>query len=384
MKRIYLDYAATTPTHPDVIKVMMPYLDEKYGNPSSVHSFGQEAKSAVEDARAEIAALIRARPDEIYFTSGGTEADNFAMKGLAYAYQDKGKHIIVSAIEHHAVMEPAHFLEKQGFQVTYLGVDRHGLVDPEALRKALRKDTIIVSVMHANNEIGTIEPVKEIAAIAHEPGAVFHTDAVQTAGSLPVDVNDLKVDTLALSAHKIYGPKGVGALYIRKGTRIVPFMQGGGQEKRKRASTENVPGIVGLAKAAELAMSEMAARNQHCTTLRDRLIKGLFDRIKDIRLNGHPTLRLPNNVNIAVSRVEGEAMLLQMDQKGIAASSGSACTSGNLDPSHVLLACGLLHEEAHGSLRFTVGRLTTEPDIDYVIDVLPPIVEKLRAISPLK
>ncbi len=384
MKRVYLDYAATTPTHPEVVKAMMPYFGEKFGNPSSIHSFGQEAKKAIEDARNRVAALINAQPEEIYFTSGGTEADNFALKGVAYAYQEKGRHIITSAIEHHAVLEPCHFLEQQGFEVSYLPVDQYGVVDPDRVLKEIKRGTILISIMHANNEIGTVEPIEEIAENARKRGILFHTDAVQTAGTIRIDVNDMNIDLLSISAHKIYGPKGVGALYIRKGVKIVPFLQGGGQERHKRASTENVPGIVGFARAVDLAIEEMEERNRHSIRLRDRLIKGLFERIEGIRLNGHPVNRLPNNVNIAVKNIEGEAMLLRLDQAGIAASSGSACTSGSLDPSHVLLACGLLHEEAHGSLRFTVGRLTTEEDIDYLVEVLPKIVEDLRRISPLK
>lgn len=384
MKRIYLDYAATTPTHPEVVAAMMPYFSDKYGNPSSIHVFGQETKNAIENSRARVAMLLKCKPDEIYFTSGGTEADNFALKGVAYAYEKKGRHIITSAIEHHAVHEPCQFLTKYGFDITYLPVDEYGVVDPGVFRKAIKKETILASIMHGNNEIGTIEPIKEIASLAREHEVLFHTDAVQTAGTIPVDVDDLKVDLLSMSGHKIYGPKGIGAIYIRKGTKVIPFMHGGGQERHRRASTENVPGIVGFAKAIELAIAEMNERIAHSTHLRDRMIGGLIKRIEAIKLNGHPTNRLPNNVSIVVRGAEGEAMLVQLDLKGIAASSGSACTSGSLDPSHVLLAIGLKHEDAHGSLRFTVGRLTTENDIDYLLDVLPEIVQRLRKISPIK
>ncbi len=384
MKRIYLDYAATTPIHPEVVETLLPFLTEQYGNPSSIYAFGREAKNAIEEARAQVAQLIQAQAEEIYFTSGGTEANNFALKGVAYANQNKGRHIITSAIEHHAVLEPSHFLQQNGFNVTYLPVDQYGVVKLDALMSAIKKDTILISVMHANNEIGTIEPIKEIGTIAKEHGILFHTDAVQTAGTLAIDVNDVKADLLSISAHKIYGPKGVGALFIRKGTRIIPFLQGGGQERHMRASTENVPGIVGFGKAASLAVAEMLERSRHSQHLRDKMIKGLFEKIEEISLNGHPIVRLPNNVNIIVRGVEGESMLLQLDLKGIAASSGSACTSGNLEPSHVLKAIGIKSEEAHSSLRFTVGRLTAEDDIDYLLNTFPEIVKMLRKISPFK
>jgi len=382
-RRIYLDYAATTPVHPEVVQAMLPYLTEQYGNPSSIHSFGQEARVAVEEAREKVASLIGARPDEIVFTGGGTEADNFALKGVAYALRGKGDHIVTSSVEHHAVLEVCKFLEKEGFKVTYLPVDRYGMVDPEDVRRAITERTILVSVMHANNEVGTVQPIAEISEIAHERGVYFHTDAVQTAGHIPVDVDELGVDLLSMSAHKLYGPKGVGALYIRKGTRIASFVHGGEQERGRRAGTENVPGIVGFGKAAELAESEREAEATRLSGLRDRLIEGILERIDYVHLNGHPTRRLPNNVHISVEFVEGESMLLNLDLEGIAASTGSACSSGSLEPSHVLLAMGLSHELAHGSLRFTMGRWTAAGDVDRVLEVLPNVVSKLRAMSPL-
>jgi len=383
MRQIYLDYAATTPTHPDVLAEMQPYFSEKFGNPSSIHSFGREAKAAVEEARESVASLIGAKPEEIIFTSGGTEANNFAIDGIAYANEKKGNHIITSKIEHHAVLEPCHFLEKHGFQVTYLPVDKYGLVNPEDVAKAITDKTILVSIMHANNEIGTIEPIEEISKITKEKGIYFHTDAVQTVGSIPVNVDEFGIDLLSMSAHKLYGPKGVGALYVRKGTRMEPFIRGGGQERNRRASTENVPGIVGLGEACELAEKKLSSRIKHLTPLRDKLLKDLMDKIPEVVLNGHPTKRLPKNVNVSVKYIEGESMLLNLDMEGIAASTGSACSSGSLDPSHVLLAIGLSHELAHGSIRFTLGRLNTEKDVKRVLDVFPKIVEKLRKMSPL-
>jgi len=383
MKRIYLDYAATTPTHPDVVKAMLPYFTEAFGNPSSIYSYGQEAKGAIEEARVKVAGLISARGEEIVFTSGGTEADNFAIKGVAFANERKGNHIITSPIEHHAVTETCSFLKRRGFRITYLPVDGYGMVDPDDVRKAITDKTILISVMRANNEMGTIEPIAEIARIAREAGVYFHTDAVQAVGHIPVDVNELGVDLLSMSAHKLYGPKGVGALYIRKGTKLTPFMHGGEQERRRRASTENVPGIVGFGKAAELARQEMSKEAERLTSLRDRLVKGLLERIDHTHLNGHPIIRLPNNVNVSVDFVEGESMLLTLDLEGICASTGSACSSSSLEPSHMLLAIGLSHEQAHGSLRFSLGKWTTEEDIERVLDVLPGVVAKLRAMSPL-
>ena len=383
MKRIYLDYAATTPTHPDVLKEMLPYFTEAFGNPSTIYSYGQEARGEIEEARARVAGLIGARNEEIVFTSGGTEADNFAIKGVAFANESKGNHIITSSIEHHAVLETCKFLERRGFNVTYLPVDERGMVDSGDVRKTITGKTILISVMHANNEIGTIEPITEIGKIAKETGVSFHTDAVQTVGHIPVDVNEFGVDLLSMSAHKLYGPKGVGALYIRKGTKLVSFMHGGEQERRRRAGTENVPGIVGFGKAAELARQEMSEEAERLTHLRNKLLQGLLERIDHTRLNGHPIKRLPNNINVSVDFVEGESMLLNLDLEGICASTGSACRSGRLEPSHVLLAMGLSHEQAHGSLRFTLGRWTTEEEIERVLETLPGIVTRLRAMSPL-
>lgn len=383
MKRIYLDYAATTPTRPEVLKEMLPYFTDIYGNPSSIHSYGQEAQGAMETARTKVARLINARDEEIIFTSGGTEADNFAIKGVAYANEKKGDHIITSAIEHPAVMESCAFLEKRGFRITYLPVDEHGLIDPDDVRKAITDKTILISIMHANNEIGTIEPITEISKVAREAGIYIHTDAVQTTGHIPVDVDALGVDLLSMSAHKLYGPKGIGALYIRRGTKLVSFMHGGGQERERRASTQNIPGIVGFSKAAELAQQELDEEANRLTYLRDKLANCLLEKIDHSRLNGHPTKRLPNSVNISIQFVEGESMCLNLDMEGICASTGSACSSGSLEPSHILLALGVSHERAHGSLRFTLGKWTTEEDIDRVLEVLPRVVARLRAMSPL-
>jgi cysteine desulfurase len=383
MGRIYLDHAATTPTRPEVVKAMLPFFADAFGNPSSIHSYGREAKGAVEEARTRVAELIGARSEEIVFTSGGTEADNYALKGGAYANEHKGNHIITTPIEHHAVLEVCKFLGRRGFSITYLPVDKYGLVDPDDVKKAMTAKTILISVMHASNEVGTIEPVEKIGKIAREAGVYFHTDAVQTAGHIPVNVDKLKVDLLAISGHKLYGPKGVGALYVRKGTKLVSLMHGGEQEKRRRAGTENVPAIVGLGRAVELAGQEMGKEAERLTCLRDKLIKGLLENIDHVHLNGHPKRRLPNNVNVSVDFVEGESLLLNLDLEGICASTGSACSSASLDPSHVLLALGVPLEQAHGSLRFTLGRENTEADGERVLEVLPGIVAKLRAMSPL-
>lgn len=383
MKRIYLDYAATTPTRPEVVEAMLSYFTDSFGNPSSIYSYGQETKEAIEEARARIANLIDARDEEVVFTSGGTEADNFALKGVAFANEKRGNHIITTSIEHHAVIEPCKFLEGRGFSVTYLPIDEYGLIDPDDVRKAVTNKTILISVMHANNEVGTIEPIKEIGKIAREAGVYFHTDAVQTAGHIPVNVNELGVDLLSMSAHKLCGPKGVGALYIRKGTKLVALMHGGEQERRRRASTENVPGIVGFGKAVELAQQEMSEEEKRLTSLRAQLINSLLERIDHSRLNGHSTMRLPNNVNVSIDYVEGESMVLNLDLEGICAATGSACSSSSLEPSHVLLALGLYPEQAHCSLRFTLGKWTTEEEISRVVEVLPRIVAKLRAMSPL-
>ena len=383
MKRIYLDYAATTPTHPEVVKAMLPYFTEAFGNPSTIHACGQEAKEAIEEARTKVANLIGASEEEIVFTGGGTEADNFAIKGVAYANENKGNHIITTPIEHHAVIETCHFLEKRGWETTYLPVDEHGLVDPDDVRKAITDKTVLISVMHANNEVGTIEPIAEIGKIAQEAGIYFHTDAVQTVGHIPINVAELGLDLLSLSAHKLYGPKGVGALYIKKGTKLIPFMHGGEQERGRRASTENVPGIIGLGKAIEIARQEMSEEAERVTFLRDKLISSLLAQIDHTRLNGHPRKRLPNNVNVSIFFAEGESMCLSLDLEGICASTGSACSSGSLEPSHVMIALGLPPEQAHSSLRLTLGKWTTEEEIDRVLEVLPRIVSRLRAMSPL-
>jgi len=383
MNRVYLDYAATTPCDPLVYEAMQPFFFDKFGNPSSIHSFGQEGKLAIEDARQRLASFLGAKPEEIVFTSGGTESNNFAVQGVAYALEKKGKHIITTAIEHHAVTESCKFLEKRGFKVTYVGVDKHGLVASPDIEKAITDKTILISIMHANNEIGTIQPIAQISRIAQEKGIYFHTDAVQTVGHIPVDVDELGVNLLSLSAHKFYGPKGVGALYIRKGTRIERFLHGGDQENGRRASTHNTPGIVGLGRAIELCRDKMDEEAKFQMALRDRLIKEIPEKVSEVYLNGHPTQRLPNNVNFSIKYIEGESILLNLDLLGIAASTGSACTSTSLEPSHVLLAIGLSHEIAHGSLRLTLGRWTKKEDIDYLLEHLPKVVEKLRAMSPL-
>ncbi|MFH1784041.1 MAG: cysteine desulfurase NifS [bacterium] len=383
MKRIYLDYAATTPTDPEVVKAMKPYFTDNFGNPSSLHSFGQDTKGAIEEARDNIAGMIGAEPEEIVFTSGGTESDNFAIKGVAFANSGKGKHIITSAIEHHAISAPCEFLESLGFKVTYIGVDKDGLVNPSDVAKAITDQTILISIMHANNEIGTIQPIAEIGKIAREKNIYFHSDAVQTFGHVGINVNELGVDLLSVSSHKLYGPKGVGAIYLRKGTRITPFMHGGSQEKGKRASTENVAGIIGFAKASEIAHEKMAGEEKFLLKLRDKLLKGIFEKIDRVHLNGHPSKRLANNINVSFEFVEGESMLLNLDLAQIAASTGSACSSSSLEPSHILLSIGLSHELAHGSLRFTLGRYTKEKEIDRVLEILPAVVKKLRSMSPL-
>jgi cysteine desulfurase len=383
MKRVYMDYAATTPVAPEVLEAMVPYMTEHFGNPSSIHSFGREAKQTLEKAREAIATLLEARPEEIVLTSGGSESSNLAIKGCAEAYTKKGRHVITTSVEHHASLDAVKHLAKNGFEATYLPVDRDGIVDLNALRNAVRDDTILVSVIHANNEVGTIQPVKEIVAIAHEKGALVHVDSVQVVGSMPVSVRDLDVDLMSMSAHKFYGPKGMGGLYVKRGVRILPLIHGGPHEKKLRAGTQNVAGAVGMAKALELAVARMGDEVPRLTGLRDRMIEQITSRIDHVRLNGHRTRRLPNNVNVSVEYVEGEAMLLNLDLKGIAVSSGSACSSGSLEPSHVLMAMGIPHEIAHGSLRFTLGRSTTEADVEYVVSSLVDIVAKLREMSPL-
>jgi cysteine desulfurase len=384
LKRIYLDHAATTPVDPEVLEAMLPYYVESFGNPSSIHSFGRETRKALDQARATVAKEIgAAEPSEIIFTGSGSESDNMAIKGVALSYREKGDHIITSAIEHHAVFDTCKFLEKQGFKVTYLPVNGEGLVNPADLKQALTDKTILVTIMHANNEVGTIQPIAEIAKILKERKILFHTDAVQTTGSIPVDVHELGVDLLSLAAHKFYGPKGVGVLYARKGIRLTPVIHGGAQERNRRAGTENIAGIVGLAKALELANQKLPETSKRLTELRDYLIDNVLQKFEYVRLNGHRTQRLPGNANFSFEFIEGESLLLNLDLKGIAASSGSACTSGSLEPSHVLLGMGICHEIAHGSLRLTLGKSTTREEIDYVLEVLPEIVNKLRAMSPL-
>lgn len=382
-KLIYMDHAATTYTKPEVLNEMMPYFTEKFGNPSSIYSIARESKTAIETARERVAKALGAQPEEIYFTAGGSEADNWAVKGIAYANKDKGNHIITTKIEHHAMIHTCQFLEKHGFEVTYLPVDEYGMISLDDLKNAITDKTILVSIMFANNEIGTIQPIAEAGKICRERKIPFHTDAVQAVGNVHVNVNDMNIDLLSLSGHKFYGPKGIGALYIRKGVKINPLIHGGAQERSRRAGTENVPGIVGLGKAIELANDNLDQHISRMTELRDRLIKGILENIPYSRLNGHPTKRLPNNVNVCFRFIEGESMLLLLDEEGICASSGSACSSGSLDPSHVLLAIGLPHEIAHGSLRLTIGDETTEEDVDHVLEVLPKFVKRLRDMSPL-
>jgi cysteine desulfurase len=380
-RRVYMDYAATTPMHADVVQAMIPYMSGMFGNPSSGHSFGQEARAAVDDARAQVALLLGAAGDEIVFTSGGTESDNLAIKGVAYANRDKGNHIITTLVEHLAVLEPCRFLQTQGFDVTYLPVDKYGMIDPKTIEKAITKKTILISVMYANNEVGTVEPVIEIGNIAKSKGIYFHTDAVQAVGHVPLNVEGLNVDLLSVSAHKLSGPKGVGALYVRAGTKITSFLHGGEQEHALRASTENVTGIVGLGKAAEIAGGEIAAESKRIVKLRDRLIKDLFDRIDNVRLNGHPKKRLPNNINVSFDNAEGQTVASHLDMAGVAVSTASACQAGHKGPSHVLTAMGYTPEEARNSIRFSLGRESTLDDIDHVMEVLPPIVKKLRKAS---
>ena len=380
---IYMDNAATTATRPEVVEAMLPYFTQNYGNPSSIHRAGRDARRAVENARKQVAAAIHCEPREVYFTAGGSESDNWAIRCAVKALEKKGKHIITSAIEHHAVLHTCEYLEKQGYEVTYLPVDEFGRVSVEDVKNAIRPDTVLVTIMAANNEIGTLQPVKEIGKITREAGVLFHTDAVQAVGAVPVDVNDWGVDMLSLSGHKFHAPKGVGALYVRKGVRISNLIYGGAQERGLRAGTENLPGIVGLGKAIELAVEELDDYAARMTAMRDRLIDGILETIPDTRLNGHRTERLPGNVNVSIRYIEGEALLMRLDLAGVAGSSGSACTSGSLDPSHVLLAIGLPHEIAHGSLRLSLGRDTTEEEVDYVLKTLPEVVRKLRMMSPL-
>lgn len=383
MRKVYFDHSATTATAPEVASQMVEYMTNTFGNPSSVHAFGREAKKAIIHARKQVADLIGANPEEILFTSGGTEGDNMALRGIAEANKKRGKHIITTQIEHHAILHTCEALEKEGYRVTYLPVDEYARVNPQDVADAISDDTILISVMFANNEVGTIQPIAEIGKIAKEKGIYFHTDAVQAVGNYPIDVNEYGIDLLTISSHKFHGPKGIGALYIRKGVRIKPILFGGAQEKTLRPGTENTSGIVGLGKAAELAQAELTDKINRVQKLRDKLIAGITERIPEAKLNGHPMLRMPGNVNFSFRYIEGESLLLNLDLKGIAASSGSACTSGSLDPSHVLLAMGITHEIAHGSLRLSLGRENTEEDVDYCLEVLPEIVARLRSMSPL-
>ena len=379
--RVYMDYAATTPTDPRVVKAMLPYFSRKFGNTMSLHRWGREAKEALENSREEIASFMNAKPEELIFTSSATESNNLVLKGIAFASREKGKHLIVSKIEHPCIMETSRWLQQQGFEVTYLPVDKHGIVEPAKVEEALRKDTILVSIMHANNEIGTIEPIEEIGKICAERDVYFHTDAAQTFGKIPVDVKKMRVDLLTISSHKMYGPKGVGGLFIKEKTKIQPLLHGGGQEFGLRSSTVNVAGIVGFAEAVRIAKKEMKKEARIQTRLRDKLIKETL-KIDDSHLNGHPTQRLPNNTNFWFSGIEGESLVMKLDERGIAASTGSACSTEKLEPSHVLLAIGLKPHQAHGSLRLSIGRWTTKKEVDYVLKVLPQVVEELRKISP--
>ena len=384
MKTTYMDYSATTYVKPEVLDAMMPFFTEKFGNPSSFYGISRETKMAIDNARAQVAKAINCDPNEVYFTGGGSEADNWAIKGIATAHMKKGNHIITTKIEHHAVLHTCEFLEKFGFEVTYLDVNEEGFVDLKQLEEAITDKTILVSIMFANNEIGTIQPIKEIGAICREKKVLFHTDAVQAIGSVPVDVKEMNIDLLSLAGHKLYGPKGIGALYIRKGVRIDNLIHGGGQERGRRAGTENIPGVVGLGKAIEIATENIEENRARLTVLRDKLIDGILERIPYARLNGpRGDKRLPGNSNISFEFIEGESILLSLDFEGICASSGSACTSGSLDPSHVLLAIGLPHEKAHGSLRTTLGAASTEEDVEKLLNELPPIIERLRNMSPL-
>ncbi|KYZ77551.1 cysteine desulfurase NifS [Anaerosporomusa subterranea] len=383
MKRIYFDHSATTPVHPEVVATMMEYLTDKFGNPSSVHSFGRETRKAVDEARAKVADLIGAEPNEIFFTSGGTESDNLALKGIAYANRKKGNHIITSAIEHHAILHTCEYLANQGFQITYLPVDQYGMVSVDDVRNAITDQTILISIMFANNEVGTIQPIREIGKLAREKKIFFHTDATQAVGHYPINVKEDNIDLLTMAGHKFNAPKGVGALYARRGVRLESLQQGGAHERNMRAGTENVPGIVAIGKAAEIAKRDMNEQIAHLQGLRDKLISQVLATIPHTQLNGHPTQRMPGSVNFSFHFIEGESLLLNLDLKGIAASSGSACTSGSLDPSHVLLAMGLTHEVAHGSLRITMGLGNTEEEVDYLLEVLPEIVARLRSMSPL-
>jgi cysteine desulfurase len=383
MRRVYLDHNATTPVHPEVLEAMMPFFQDQFGNASSIHWAGREVKKYLDDAREKVASLLNATPEEVIFTGCGTESDNMAIKGVAYALQDKGRHIITTEVEHHAVLHTCQFLEKAGFEVTYLPVDSDGLIDLEKLRLSIKNQTILITIMFANNETGTVFPVQEIGELARGKGVIFHTDAIQAVGKLPIDLKQLPVDILSLSGHKLYAPKGIGAQYIRAGTKLTPLIHGGGQERNRRAGTENIPYIIGLGKASEIAQRDFQGRSEHLLALRERLHRGIINRIPHVKLNGHPTKRLPNTLNLSFLYIEGESLLLNLDLEGIAVSSGSACTSGSLEPSHVLLAMGIPHEIAQSAIRLSLGWSNTQEDVDYVVEVLPRIVQRLRDMSPL-
>jgi cysteine desulfurase len=383
VKKIYMDHNATTPVHPEVLDAILPYYKELYGNASSVHAFGRDARVAMENAREKIAEFVGAQPREVIFTSGGTEADNFAIEGAAFENAKKGNHIITCAVEHHAVLNTCKHLETHGFHVSYLGVDRYGMVDPDGVKEAIREGTILITIMHANNEIGTVEPLREIGGIAKEKGIILHSDAVQTVGKIPVNVDELGIDLMSMSAHKIYGPKGVGALYMRRGTRVEPLVRGGHHERNRRGGTENVPGIVGFGKAIEIAAADMEEEGKRLWKLTEKLKAGLQDQLEYVYANSHPAQRLPGTMNLSFDFLEGESIVLSLDMKGVAVSTGSACTSGSLEPSHVLMALGLPPATAQGAIRFSLGRDNTEADVDYVLEELPPIIRRLRAMSPL-
>lgn len=383
MKRIYLDHNATTPVDPEVFEAMLPFLKEEFGNPSSIHWSGRGPRKAVEEAREKVCSLLNCAPLELIFTSSGTESDNHAIKGLAYARKDKGNHIITTKVEHPAVLNTCKHLAKSGFEVTYLDVDADGLVSLDDLKNAIKPETILITIMYANNETGVLSPIKEIGGIAAEKGITFHTDAVQAVGKVPIDLKELNIDLLTLSGHKLYGPKGIGALFVKRGVRLVPLIHGGHHERNRRGGTENVAGIVGLGKACEILKNDMARETEHLKSLRSRLEKGFKEKIPHIKINGSLEKRLPNTANISFEFVEGESLLLNLDMKGVAASSGSACTSGSLEPSHVLTSMGLSHELSHGSVRFSLGKSNTIEDIDYLIEIMPPIVERMRSMSPL-
>ena len=378
MRRVYMDHNATTPVHPEVLEAMMPFFQDQFGNASSIHWAGREVKKYLDEAREKVAALLHASPEEVIFTGCGTESDNMAIKGVAFALRERGRHIITTQVEHHAVLHTCQFLEKIGYKVTYLPVDGDGLIDLEELRRSITEETVLITIMFANNETGTIFPVQEIGKIAREKGVIFHTDAVQAVGKLPIDLQQLPVDILSLSGHKLYAPKGIGAQYIRKGTKVTSLIHGGAQERNRRAGTENIPYIIGLGKASEIALRDWPKRRTHLSALRDRLHQGFIKRIPHVKLNGHATQRLPNTLNLSFLYIEGESLLLNLDLEGIAVSSGSACTSGSLDPSHVLLAMGIPHEIAQSAIRFSLGWNNTEEDVDYVVEVFPKIVQRLQ------